>query len=345
MIIAVCDYDAVAEPNRFFPNLEVMKLSSYYKTKNHLTYSIFDLKDQTLFTTASKVIIRKDRKNLKIPTDVLGYSNVTYGGLGFTQGQYVALDPDIEDAAPDRGFYDEFLETAKITKVKRAMVNTVLNNAMVRLSLDGMTCNSNWDKVDLGRPSKTITIFDPNVPQLHNSFEILNSFGHKLRFRWPIKVYSLEERLHWAKLPITHDSDFNLYNYDYNDLEPLTPLYYTSPLTYIIGFQNNTETETVLKEIKQLIKLALHQKIENKLKLKLWYAPDSFVRPYEDVLTHIVDYFNTRFTDASFLENLKQRSPTTMIKWETMAQEDEELKFLINLSPVEWRNKGEQIKL
>jgi hypothetical protein len=346
MIIAICDYDAIAEPQRFFPNLDVMKLSSYFKSRNHVTYSIFSLDDPTLLTMASKIYVRKDRQNLKLPTDLLGRRNIVYGGLGFTQGYHESLEGMAEDAAPDRLFYQEYLANmTKMTKKNLRIVGTVLKNPMVRLSIDGKTCNSNWAKIDLGSKSKTVTIFDPNVIELQDSFDVLESFGHKLRFRWPIKVQSLEECMKWTKLPITHDNDFNLYNYDYNNLEGLSELCYQIPCTYIVGFQNNYEEETILREIKQLIRLALYQKIANKLQLKLWYAPDNFMRPHGDMLTHVVDYFNTRFTDSSFVENLRDRASNAIPKWKELAQQDEELKFLIYLSPVQWRNRGEQIEL
>lgn len=345
MIVAICDYDAIKEPHRFFPNLDVMKLSSYYKYKNHLTYGLFDLEDKLLINTSSKIILRKDRGNSVIPTEFLDLPRVEYGGLGFTNKYYVALPEEAEHMTPDRFFYDTYLESAPMNKTTKTITKTVLRFPMMRLSIDGNTCNNNWDKVDLGAPTYTVAIFDPNITDLTDSFDILKSLDRRIRTRWPLNIRSVEEGLYWSQLPITNDSVFNLYGYNYNNLQELTPLYYIKQKTYIIAFNHNLDYGTFTKELKQLMKLGLHQKIANRAKLKIWYQPDNFTKPYEQQITHLVDFFNTSFTDVSFMENLRTRSVMSLPFWGELARADVELKFLINLSPVVWRNQGEQLRI
>lgn len=346
MIVTICDYDAIKEPLRFFPNLEVMKLSSYYKSKNHLTYGLFSLKDEVLLKTSSKIILRKDRGNSDIPTEFLDLPRVEYGGMGFTNRHYIALPEEIEHTAPDRFFYEKYLNEARMSENTRATARTVIRFPMMRLSLDGRTCNNNWDTIDLGSPRSTVTIYDADLAKLENSFDIVKSFERPLRLRWPLNVRSVEEALKWSQsLPIIGESVLNLYGYDYNNLRELTPLYDLKHKTYLIIFDHNSDYGTFKKELKQLMKLGIHQKIAGKSKLKVWYQPDNFTKPYERQITHLVDFFNNSFTDISFMENLERRAKRSMPFWEELAREDVELKFLINISPPQWRKIGEQLRL
>lgn len=84
-------------------NLEVMKLSAYYKKKREIV--VFS----PSFTPEknTKFIYRKDYNDGDFPKNLTKAPNVEYGGLAFSNNVYAPLPREIEIMRPDSSIYEK----------------------------------------------------------------------------------------------------------------------------------------------------------------------------------------------------------------------------------------------
>ena len=93
-------------------NLEVMKLSAYYKKKGEIVI----LSPSFTPDKNTKFIYRKDYNDGDFPADLTRASNVEYGGLAFSNNIYTPLPIEIERMRPDTEIYQ---------KAEQIMLNAV----------------------------------------------------------------------------------------------------------------------------------------------------------------------------------------------------------------------------
>lgn len=93
-------------------NLEIAKLSSYYKGKRE----IVAMSPSFYPSKYSKFIVRKDYEDGLYPKDLSKFNNVEYGGYAFSNGLYSPLPHDIEIQKPDFTIYEGFKENFGTTK-------------------------------------------------------------------------------------------------------------------------------------------------------------------------------------------------------------------------------------
>ena len=84
-------------------NLELMKLSAYYKKKGEIVIfsPTFSPERNTLF------IYRKDYDDGDYPSGLTWYKNTEYGGLAFSNNIYQPLPLEIERMRPDTSIYEK----------------------------------------------------------------------------------------------------------------------------------------------------------------------------------------------------------------------------------------------
>lgn len=92
------------------PNLVIMKLAGYYKSKGNYVELIYD--DYKRVKDFEKVFIAKVFNFTYVPEWVLGEKNVKYGGTGFFEDGGKGLQKEIEHYMPDYSIYDKFIEEA-----------------------------------------------------------------------------------------------------------------------------------------------------------------------------------------------------------------------------------------
>ena len=105
-MIGLIDCDALARDGPFIPNLEIMKLYSYYKPQEMVKL----LLDDSMLDACSIIYLRKDKKNSPIPHDWLKNRNVNWGGMAFTNNTYVPMAPEIEDVVPSYSVYNAYIK-------------------------------------------------------------------------------------------------------------------------------------------------------------------------------------------------------------------------------------------
>ena len=135
MSIGLYDFDFSQKISNNFFNLELMKLAAYYKKKREIVVLSPDYAPERY----SNFILRKDDLTKKFPSHLLRYDNLTYGGRGFSSGNYIPLDLEIEKMKADTSIYTYFDEVKKWKNSKSETFRALYNGCHFRLSLDEKT--------------------------------------------------------------------------------------------------------------------------------------------------------------------------------------------------------------
>lgn len=203
--LGLYDEDAERYVHTVF-NLEIMKLSSYYKRKRE----IVTMAPSFCPDKYTNFIYRKDYNDGEFPANLTKISNLQYGGLAFSNNRYIALPEEIECRVPDTSIYD-FLKTRFCSsREKEELFRSMRTAAHLRLSLDG---NTLWDKVDkqLGEINKKSILFihDYTLGSINEDFEYVKEVLKQMRTapiqpriaaKFPIYITSGEQMLKWASL-------------------------------------------------------------------------------------------------------------------------------------------------
>ena len=93
------------------PNLEIMKLATYYQTEENKFCRLINL-DEKEFGGYEKVYIFSESKQfITVPEAFKRAPNVVYGGTAFTNGKYVPFENDLIDYTLARPYiYKNFLK-------------------------------------------------------------------------------------------------------------------------------------------------------------------------------------------------------------------------------------------
>lgn len=204
MSYGLYDGDLQFYPQVPFFNLELMKLSSYYKQKHEIVSLSLDFKPNMY----SHFIIRQDYPfNCTYPT----YPNVEYGGRAFSSTKYKPLPLEIEIMRPDISLYNKVQIPHLNKNVVRSAVNTMRRAEHIRLSLDEKTIWPDWEK-QLRRDSNCFGIIfhDSNLAEIEGAFELIknniNSIithanGRRIGSKFPIITTTENEFIDWYSLP------------------------------------------------------------------------------------------------------------------------------------------------
>ena len=185
MYIALMDFDWNTRPqSRRFPNLELMKLSTFHKQNKDIVKYMNDAREWEQF---SKVYIRKDKVSDDYPSLLMAKSNCSYGGLGFTNGVYIPLPQEIENCMPDKTIYDTAKKPIKASALET--FNKVIKNEPIRLQT-----LQNYDYL----ADKKVVIYDTN-PLQYDNFEQVYDLSSQINFRYPIIFYDFDEAFEFCK--------------------------------------------------------------------------------------------------------------------------------------------------
>lgn len=110
MKIAIIDADLVVNIRTHrFPNLACMKLSGYYKSKNHDVNLLTSYNEEDLIIY-DKIFISKVFTETNVPEWLLKDERVLYGGTGFFYDKAPPLPSEIEHHMPDYNLYSEWVQ-------------------------------------------------------------------------------------------------------------------------------------------------------------------------------------------------------------------------------------------
>lgn len=182
-------------------NLEIMKLSRYYKQKRE----IVGMPTYYCPEKYSKFIVRKDFYDGTFPTI---HNNIDYGGLAFTNNVYKPLDEKIELCKPDTYIYNRLLESNMMgmSSDQLAKYKAMLESNHIRLSLDGETIWNKWDKnLNIGKSIQTIMFHDFDLNCICGGAELMTDLANQypllyFGMKFPIQIFNGKDLLKWQNI-------------------------------------------------------------------------------------------------------------------------------------------------
>lgn len=204
-------FDADIEKYPYIPffNLELMKLSSYYKKQREIvTLSPFFSPNMY-----QHFILRQDFPGTSYP--IIKYSNIEYGGRAFNVSKYKPLQTEIEKTKPDSFLYDKIAEQYQTSGLKISAFRRMKNAEHLRLSLDGRTVWKDFDS-QFKNVSKSVGVIfhDYDLGAIEDGYDtvidILKDFklfhdGQRIGMKFPVQVSTPEDLLKWSAIkPMQH---------------------------------------------------------------------------------------------------------------------------------------------
>ena len=115
------------------PNLEIMKLATYYQQEENKFCRIINL-DETEFGGYDKIYVFSESKNfVTVPEALRRAPNVIYGGTAFTNGKYIPFENELIDYTLARTFiYKQFLKDKRQAGLEDIEISRLLDNTYYR---------------------------------------------------------------------------------------------------------------------------------------------------------------------------------------------------------------------
>lgn len=201
MSYGLYDADLTYYPIPFY-NLELMKLSSYYKHKREIVGLAPDFSPSRY----SHFIIRQDFYNSN-PLS-FNHKNIEYGGRAFDGKKYKPLPLEIELMKPDIQLY----ANAPFPKRKRltSPISTMKRAEHIRLSLDGKTIWKNYEsQLRRGSGIYGIIFHDYNLNDIDGAADFIkenisewikSQTGRRIGAKFPIQVNNKIDLLKWLDI-------------------------------------------------------------------------------------------------------------------------------------------------
>lgn len=191
-------------------NLEVMKLSAYYKKKGEIVV----LSPSFTPDKNTKFIYRKDYNDGDFPAGLTKAPNVEYGGLAFSNNIYKPLPIEIERMQPDTLIYEK-AEAAMMAapgreREKKKIFQNMMTAEHCRLSLDGKTVWPDYPRQFkfLGN-ARNLMLHDYDLGVVEGSFEAVqhilsrartDGWATKVGMKFPVQVREGQALLNWTSL-------------------------------------------------------------------------------------------------------------------------------------------------
>ena len=134
-MIGLVDYDLWENSSTrlYVPNLEIMKLATYYKLeKRHFCRLISP--EETELVGYDKIYFFSEQPECQVPEAFKRFENIEYGGLAFTRGKYKPFENEIIDyTLPKTFIYKDFLQTKYADGIKSKDINHFLDDSYYRI--------------------------------------------------------------------------------------------------------------------------------------------------------------------------------------------------------------------
>ena len=133
-MIGLVDYDlwTRSSTSLYIPNLEIMKLASYYKLEENTFCQLISPTEENL-EPFEKIFFFSEQNKIIIPEAFKKTKKVIYGGTAFTKGKYLPFENEIIDFTIPRTFiYRNFLQSKYQEGIKSKEINAFLDNTYYR---------------------------------------------------------------------------------------------------------------------------------------------------------------------------------------------------------------------
>lgn len=157
-MIGLVDYDLYSSTSVHLapPNIEIMKLATYYKTEENKFCRLLHL-DETELTPYDKIFVFSEAEvQPQLPEPFLRASNIIYGGTAFTNGVYIPFKNEIIDyTIPRASIYKQFLKEKDLLGINPKIINHILDDTYYR-----MYAGANRLPIPPILPNKRVFIYD-----------------------------------------------------------------------------------------------------------------------------------------------------------------------------------------
>lgn len=325
MSIGLYDADIANYINVPF-NLELMKLSTYYKKKNEIVH----LSPSFSPDHFSKFIYRKDYEGGDFPLNFWDFKNIDYGGLSFTNNKYIPLPEEIEKQKADTYLYEPikkiFCKNVSMTKA----FNSLNKYQHCRLSLDGKEIWSGFYN-QLYRNTNILNLFfhDYDLNTIDGAYEFISELLRKykkgnisgfLGTKFPIQINNAKDLLNWIKIPPSSIFLSMQYNGLMDDevfvqfIESQKGATYSRQLDYIVTKNLKSENEFIINILPKIFKQVSFSRMAKK-KIILKYDDDFFIdKRWEKVIQLFNSYCNVTVNAKADIFN-KNINDDTMFKF------------------------------
>lgn len=143
------------------PNLEIMKLATYYRIEEQKFCRLINL-NETELTSYSKIYIFSEKHNIsEVPVNFLNAPNIILGGTGLTNEQYIPFQNELIDyTLPRPTIYKEYLKEKYNDGIKANIISHVLDDSYYRYK-----AGNNTLPMPAILPKKRLWIYDRNFFQ------------------------------------------------------------------------------------------------------------------------------------------------------------------------------------
>ena len=272
------------------PNLELMKLSTYYKKKGEIVSLAPVFKPQRY----TKFIYRKDFFDNDFRKEIFSTSNLEWGGHAFSGDRYIPLDEKIEMMKPDIYLYSNMKDrfTNQIQQYEQAF-RTMENANHFRISLDGKTIWSDFTKQLAYDAPPTLFVHDFDLNKIDGAFELLDDISSDIRVikrrgaianKFPIQVNNREDLLKWSSLQAAKQFYSLQYNgvMDHNTLKDFIDqcrgTCIPRVIDYVVTAGCSSENEFLEKHLREIYLQICFLRRE-KIRISLKYEDDFFSNP------------------------------------------------------------------
>ena len=297
MTYGLYDADLQYYPIPFY-NLELMKLSSYYKHKREIVGLSPDFSPHRY----NHFIIRQDFYN-PFATIYKG-NNISYGGRAFDGEKYKPLPLEIESMKPDILLYSS-LKPHEVKGYNASAFSTMRRAEHLRLSLDGKTIWKDFEK-QFRHDNKCygVIFHDYNLNEIEGAYELIShelpswikiAGGRRVGMKFPIQVDNKEDMYKWLNLtPMTEYYSLQhngLIDNSYIPMLAETPATFTTMRQVTIDISNSFTYEELINGGIQRIFRSIINLRSHKLVFLLKYNEDIFIdNDWKNVMKLIAKY-------------------------------------------------------
>lgn len=316
MSYGLYDGDLKLYPRVPFFNLELMKLSTYYKRKRE----IVNFSPKFAPHMYTNFIVRQDYPS-RTPYSTT-YTNIVYGGRAFDGGEYKPLPNDIDFLRPNTDLYSKIESQIPKNITTKNQIGVMRRAEHIRLSLDGKTIHPDWQKQLRQNGNHYGLIFhDYNLGAVDGAYDFIknnleniipNVGGRRIGMKFPAQLNTEEDLCKWLALSPLGSYFFLQYNgilttnhiADFKELRPRS----SSQIQTSVNITRNIDYETFITTgIVQVLKTLLDLRRELII-FPLIYDTDFFMDKRWEEITKLICSFNhwnqIRIDDKDFVKRI-----------------------------------------
>lgn len=336
------------------PNLEIMKLATYYKQEKNIYCRLVGLEEEELSAYDKVYVFSESTDFTKLPKPFSRANNIIYGGSAFTNGQYIPFDdPIIDYTLPKVNIYTNFLKEKLIAGIPEKEIERVIDSTYFR-----------WHAGEQELPippiqkRKRVYIYDKDFFQ-EGWRDVINKISaHKP------SIITFIHPVHYKKITDFLDARENKYMNKSDDVfldlgiplreTPILMKHYKNRLLAVIQpnshvylplggsyYYNNEYYKDFIYKLKLLYVFWSHG-----IPIKLKYEKPKMgcFDPLEDLSTLIASWANIRETNAT--TSILDKIPSTKsLRFKSLAYD--QLRFMIQRFPASeflFRQTSESVK-